>query len=105
MGQAAPLDEWRDTELLPGPSVFDAPAIDAFVGRAAITHHHPVGTCRMGQDADAVVDRSLRVNGVENLYVVDASVIPSIVSGPIHACVLAIAEQFATVRLDGSDRD
>ncbi len=101
VGHAAPLDAWRDTELLPGPSVFDAAATDAFVGRAAITHHHPVGTCRMGQDAEAVVDGSLRVNGAENLHVVDASVIPTIPSGPIHASVLAIAEQFATIRLDG----
>lgn len=49
----------------------------------------------MGADADAVVDARLRVNGTDNLYVVDASLMPAITSGPVHAAVLAVAETFA----------
>ncbi|HTW27150.1 MAG TPA: GMC oxidoreductase [Acetobacteraceae bacterium] len=88
VGHAAPLDDWRDREILPGVAVRDAPAIEAFLARAARTHHHPVGTCAMG----AVVDADLRVQGLENLFVVDASVIPRITTGPVNAAVVAIAE-------------
>ena len=96
VGHAAPLAAWRDRELLPGPTVDSDAEIDRFVARAAITHHHPVGTCRMGADAAAVVDAELRLNGLDNVSVVDASVIPSLTSGPVHAAVLAVAEQFAS---------
>ncbi|MFO1067808.1 MAG: GMC family oxidoreductase N-terminal domain-containing protein [Geminicoccaceae bacterium] len=92
VGQARPLDAWRDAELLPGPDVTDDGALDAFIARAAGTHHHPVGTCRMGGDADAVVDGDLRLHGLDNVHVVDASVIPRITAGPVNAAVTAIAE-------------
>jgi Choline dehydrogenase and related flavoproteins len=95
VGHSAVMGEWRADELLPGPSIDDPHAVDVFIARAAITHHHPVGTCRMGADEDAVVDNELRVNGVDNLCVVDASVFPSITSGPVHAAVMAVAESFA----------
>lgn len=95
VGHGAALDDWRAEEMLPGPTVLADADVDAFVAAAAITHHHPVGTCRMGKDADAVVDADLRLVGLDDLFVVDASVIPSITSGPIHAAVLAIAETFA----------
>lgn len=92
----AALDEWRGAELLPGPAVQDDEAVDAFVARAAVTHHHPVGTCAMGRDPrTSVVDGELRVHGVADLMVADASVIPSITTGPVHAAVLAIAERAA----------
>ena len=95
LGHSDGMARWRDEELLPGPTVIEPDAIDAFIERAAITHHHPVGTCRMGADEDAVVSSDLQVRGIDNLYVVDASVIPSITSGPVHAAVMAIAESFA----------
>jgi pyridoxine 4-oxidase len=60
-----------------------------------MTHHHPVGTCRMGRSAGSVVDADLKLHGSERLFVADASVIPAIPSGPIHAAVIAIAETFA----------
>jgi pyridoxine 4-oxidase len=94
IGQAAPLDAWRDSEILPGPHVRSLAAIDAFLAQAAMTHHHPVGTCRMGADDRAVVDGDLCVRGLDNLYVVDASVIPTITTGPMNAAVTAIAEQW-----------
>lgn len=96
----AEMDDWRAEEILPGPAVADDDddALDAFIARAATTHHHPVGTCAMGRDrADSVVDGALRVHGVEGLMVADASVIPRITTGPVHAAVLAIAERAAGI--------
>jgi Choline dehydrogenase and related flavoproteins len=55
------------------------------------TVYHPVGTCMMGQGADAVVDERLRVRGTEGLRVIDASVMPMIVSAHTHAATMAIA--------------
>lgn len=95
VGSHAALDAWRAAEVVPGPGVETDAEIDAFVARCASTHHHPCGTCRMGADADAVVAPDLSLNGVDNLYVVDASIIPSIPSGPINAAVVAIAEAWA----------
>jgi 4-pyridoxate dehydrogenase len=69
--------------------------LDAFIRATAQTAHHPMGTCRMGddRDADAVVDGELRVRGVEGLRVVDASVIPDAIGGNINAPVIMIAER------------
>lgn len=63
------------------------------------TIYHPIATCRMGEDADAVVDSSLRVRGLTGLRVVDASVIPSMVSGNIQGAVMAVAERGADLVL------
>nr|WP_272211563.1 GMC family oxidoreductase [Marinicella sp. W31]MDC2877458.1 GMC family oxidoreductase [Marinicella sp. W31] len=100
IGHADGLAEWRDRELAPGPLASKA-EIDEFIAKAVITHHHPCGTCRMGKDDDAVVDPDLRLKSLDNLHVVDASVIPSLTAGPIHAAVLAIAETFARTITSG----
>ncbi|MHA7969832.1 GMC family oxidoreductase [Rhizobium sp. CAU 1783] len=94
IGHRPELDEWRSHELLPGPLDTEE-EIDTFIAKAAITHHHPSGTCRMGKDDAAVVDSSLRLRGLDNLYVVDGSVLPGLTAGPIHAAIQAIAETFA----------
>jgi choline dehydrogenase len=65
----------------------------AYLRRAAGTAHHPVGTCRMGVDEEAVVDAQLRVRGISGLRVVDASVFPSIVGGNTNAPVVMVAER------------
>lgn len=81
----APGDDWSDA------------ALDAHIAATGITVHHPLGTCRMGAegDAGAVVDTELRVRGVENLRVVDASVMPDLIGGNINAAVIMIAEKAA----------
>ena len=99
IGHRDELADWRERELLPG-SLNTVAEIDDFIARAVITHHHPCGTCRMGKDNDAVVDPDLRLKGLDNLFVVDASVMPSLTAGPIHAAVLAIAETFARTAAD-----
>lgn len=96
VGHARALDDWRSEELLPGPGIQSDRDLDDFLALAATTHHHPVGTCAMGCDPEnSVVDGTLRVHGIRGLRVVDASVIPSIPTGPVNAAVVAIAERAA----------
>lgn len=70
-----------------------------FIRRRAETIYHPVGTCRMGTSADAVVDSELRVHGVESLRVVDASVMPTLISGNTNAPTIMMAERAAALLL------
>jgi len=95
IGAAAALADWRADEVLPGPSVRDIAAKRDFLEKAAFTHHHPVGTCRMGRNGEAVVGPDLKVRGIDGLHVCDASVIPSITTGPVNAAIVAIAERFS----------
>jgi pyridoxine 4-oxidase len=93
VGGAKALGGWRAAEVLPGPAVSSTKDKLAFLAKAAFTHHHPVGSCRMGVDDQAVVGPDLKLRGIEGLYVCDASVIPSITTGPVNAAVIAIAER------------
>jgi choline dehydrogenase-like flavoprotein len=92
---AAPFARYRATEAQPGPVVQNEAALEAYVRRTASTVHHPVGSCRMGRDADAVVDAELRVHGVEGLRVADASIFPRVVGGNTNAAVVMVAEKAA----------
>jgi choline dehydrogenase len=87
----------RGAELFPGSAVRSDAEIDAWIRRAAETIYHPVGTCRMGVagDAQAVVDDTLRVFGLEGLRVVDASVMPTLVGGNTNAPTIMVAEKAA----------
>ena len=87
------LDPFRGDEIVPGPQVVAEADIHAYIRAVASTLHHAAGTCRMGRDDMAVVDPELRVRGIDRLRVVDASVMPDLVSGNINACVLMIAER------------
>jgi choline dehydrogenase len=76
-------------------------AIRAHAARTTFAIYHPVGTCRMGADADAVVDPELRVNGIEGLRVVDASVMPTVPRGNTNAPTIALAERAADLIAHG----
>ena len=91
----AAFDEIRGEETVPGQAVQSDEEIDAFVRRAGASIYHPVGTCRMGVDPGSVVDEELRVRGVEGLRVIDASVMPNLVSANTNAPTIMIAERGA----------
>ncbi|MDQ6684729.1 MAG: choline dehydrogenase [Pseudomonadota bacterium] len=82
-------------ELVASAAAQSDAAIEAYIRDHADTIYHPVGTCRMGSDGLAVVDAELRVHGMSGLRVVDASVMPNIVSGNTNAAVIMIAEKAA----------
>src|SRR5450432_194326 len=92
---AAPFDAVRGDEIFPGGAVGSDADIAAYIRRKAETVYHPVGTCRMGNDADAVVDTELRVRGITGLRVVDASIMPCLPGGNTNAPTVMIAEQAA----------
>ena len=79
------FDELRGKELMPGPAVKSDEDIAQYVRANASTDYHPSCSCRMGQDDMAVVDEEMRVHGIEGLRVVDASVMPDVVSGNLNA--------------------
>ena len=89
------MQEFIALEFLPGPKCQSDEEIDEHIRKTSITVHHPAGTCRMGVDADAVVDPQLRVRGINGLRVVDASVMPDLPCGNINAAVIMIAEKAA----------
>jgi choline dehydrogenase len=95
-----PLAGMTAEELLPGTAIRGDAAIDAYIRETASTIYHPVGTCRMGADVAAVVDAELRVNGVEGLRVVDASVMPTVPGGHTNAPTIMIAEKAADAILN-----
>lgn len=89
----APLAPYTADEFVPGEAVQSESDLTAFVRRKAETIYHPVGTCRMGQDAQSVVDAELKVRGCSGLRVVDASIMPTLVSGNTNAPTVMIAEK------------
>ena len=90
---------YHATESAPGAGRDDDAALLEYLRAEAYTVHHPVSTCRMGQDAQAVVDPALRVIGLEGLRVADASVFPSIIGGNTNAAVVMVAEKAADLLL------
>ena len=94
MAQPA-LDPYRGREISPGAHVQSDEELDAFVREHAETAFHPCGSCKMGNDGMAVVDGEGRVHGMKGLRVVDASIMPQIITGNLNATTIMIAEKMA----------
>ncbi len=95
LAHANSFSDYRGGELHPGSNVRSDRDIVEFIRAEAQTLYHPVGTCKMGNDAMAVVDDRLRVRGIDHLRVVDASVMPRIIAGNTNAPTIMIAEKAA----------
>ena len=94
MGQPA-MQRYIAEERVPGPKVTSDADLLAFARSAGTTVFHPTSTCRMGADANAVVDERLRVRGIGNLRVVDASIMPTLIGGNTNAPTIMIGEKAA----------
>jgi choline dehydrogenase len=97
---AKALARFAPREWKPGAELQTDDQLRRAAGDLGTTIYHPVGTCRMGVDADAVVDDRLRVRGIEGLRVIDASIMPRITSGNTNAPTVMIAEQGASFILN-----
>ena len=89
------LDKYRGREISPGVECQTDEQLDEFVRNHAETAFHPCGTCKMGYDEMAVVDGEGRVHGLEGLRVVDASIMPQIITGNLNATTIMIGEKIA----------
>jgi choline dehydrogenase len=95
----APLSAYVAAEEYPGPRIVTDADWLAFCRESGETVFHPTSTCRMGTDAGSVVDPALRVRGVAGLRVIDASIMPAVVSGNTNAAAIAIGEKGADLVL------
>src|SRR5690606_17529622 len=102
IAEATPLDPYRAYEMTPGPDCASDADFEAYARATGQTLYHPVGTAKMGPatDAQAVVDDRLRVHGVPGLRVVDASIMPTLVSGNTNAAAIMIGEKGAAMLLE-----
>ena len=96
------FDEYRGKRIKPSPDLKNNSDIDNWIRETATTDYHPSGTCKMGKGPDAVVDQNLKVYGFDNLYVVDASVMPDVVSGNLNAPTQMIAEKASDIILNNT---
>ena len=86
-------------ETLPGKSFDNYDKILTYAQNNGSTIYHPIGTCRMGNDKSSVVDLNLKFNGIDNLRVIDASIMPEMVSGNTYAATNMIAEKGSEIIL------
>jgi choline dehydrogenase len=102
LAHAKAFDAFRGEELHPGATQQSDADIAEFLRNELETLYHPVGTCKMGNDALGVVDERLRVRGMERLRVVDASIMPRVPAGNTNAPVMMIAEKAAQMIREGA---
>lgn len=98
------IAKYIEIERLPGPGAKTKQDIMAYVRQYACCDYHPVGTCKMGIDNDAVVDPQLRVRGVEGLRVADSSIMPVLLSGNTNAPTMMIGEKASDMIKSGVSR-
>ena len=94
---------YQPEELRPGLNLSDNEIVGE-VGKFANTVFHPVGTCKMGNDKDSVVNDRLIAHGIENLRIVDASIMPHITSGNTNAPTIMIAEKASDMIIEDSKK-
>ena len=99
---ASAMDGLRGKEFKPGTDVTSDDEILDWVRRTAETAYHPVGTCKMGSDANSVVDERLRVHGLDGLRIADASIMPTLVSGNTNGACIMIGERCSDFILEGA---
>lgn len=102
IAQTSSLSSYIQTELEPGVGCNTDEELTAFARNKGTTIFHPCGSCKMGVDEKAVVDANLKVRGMQGLRVIDASVMPTIVSGNTNAAVIMIAEKAADIILSAN---
>lgn len=100
-----PLSDKNGLEIFPGADTQSDEEILEFLKNKANTIYHPVGTCKMGSDEMAVVDSTLKVHGLNNLRVIDASIMPTLISGNTNAPTIMIAAKIADVILAEYSQD
>ena len=96
------FDEFRGKEISPSENVNSDEALNNFIRDKGDTAYHPSCTCKMGKDETSVVDEELKVYGVDNLRVVDASIMPNITSGNTNAPTIMIAEKASDMIIEDS---
>ncbi|MDP2187096.1 MAG: GMC family oxidoreductase N-terminal domain-containing protein [Sphingobacteriaceae bacterium] len=97
--QQAIMDAWRQSPFLPMNRLSSDAAIDQYMRENVELLYHPVGTCKMGKEEDAVVDHELRIHGLQGIRIADASIMPSITRGNTQAPTIMIAEKAADLLL------
>jgi choline dehydrogenase len=95
MMQSKPMKEFCSDEIQPGMNFSSNDNILQFIRDKAETVYHPVGTCKMGFDENAVVDKHLKVHGIKGLRIADASIMPTLISGNTNAACMMIGERCA----------
>jgi choline dehydrogenase len=105
IANAPPMEAFRGEEVSPGVDVASDEAILDWIRRNSETAYHPIGTCRMGPQANCVVDDELRVHGLSGLRIADASIFPTMPSGNTNAPSIMVGEKCADlIRAGGMAR-
>ena len=98
--QTAPMKELEAKELQPGIKCINKADIEAFIRNESLSVYHPIGTCKMGETKECVVDDQLKVKGISGLRVADASIFPSIISGNTNATCNVVGAKCADLILN-----